>query len=216
MDQAIFHLINQRWTNPILDLFMAAISDIDIWRPFLVIGALCLVVWGGFHGRAFILCLLTCLVISEEVTNILKNAVGRHRPKQVQTVRMVQLAKARPEFFTLFERPTVRYSDQSDRSRSGPSFPSGHTTNNTVIAMCCTLFYRRRGALYWIVTIAIGWSRIYLGAHWPTDVIGTAFLAAGETLLIMAGLELLWQFLGPRVAPLTYQTHSKLLADSAA
>jgi undecaprenyl-diphosphatase len=216
LDQAIFHLINERWTSPVLDLFMAAISDLEIWRPFLVIGAACLVIWGGFRGRAFILCLLICLLVSEQVTNVLKNAIGRHRPKQVQPVRMVQLAKARPEFLTLLQRPTIRYADQTDRNRSGPSFPSGHTTNNTVIAMCCTLFYRRRGALYWIVTVAIGWSRVYLGAHWPSDVMGTVLLATGETLLIMAALEWSWQWLGPRLAPLTWQAHPKLLGGSPA
>jgi undecaprenyl-diphosphatase len=213
LDQTVFHLINQRWTTPFLDLFMAAMSDVDIWRPLLVLAALALVVWGGFRGRAFILCLLICLLISDQVTNLLKNAIGRHRPKQVEAVRMVQLAKARPEFLTLLQKPTIRISDETDRNRSGPSFPSGHTTNNTVIAVCCTLFYRRRGALYWIVTAAVGWSRVYLGAHWPTDVMGTVLLAIGETLLILAGLELLWQTIGNRLAPSIHRAHPKLLGD---
>jgi hypothetical protein len=36
MDQAIFHLINEEWTSPALDLFMAAISDVEIWKPVLI------------------------------------------------------------------------------------------------------------------------------------------------------------------------------------
>src|SRR5215470_10599822 len=131
MDQAIFHLINQRWTNPALDLFMAAMSNIEIWRPFLVLIGLGIAIWGGFRGRAFLLCLLITLLISENVTSVLKTFVDRRRPKQVEPIRMVELQKARPEFLTLFKRPTIRVSDQSDRNRSGPSFPSGHVTNNT-------------------------------------------------------------------------------------
>ena len=214
MDQVLFHLINEEWTKPVLDLFMAAISNIEIWKPLLILIALTLLIFGGFKGRAFILCLLVSLLIAEQVTNALKTAVHRHRPKQVQTVRMVELQKARPAFLTLFKKPKVRYSDQSDRHRSGYSFPSGHMTDNTVIAMCCTIFYRRRGAFYWIIAVAVGYSRIYLGAHWPSDIVATLFLAAGETLLIVGGLEMLWRWAAQRWMPQIYERHPSLIFDS--
>jgi membrane-associated phospholipid phosphatase len=211
MDQTLFHLINERWTNPALDLFMAAISNSQIWKPVFVVIVLIMVVFGGFKARACIICILLSLLVAEQFTGLLKTAFDRRRPKQVQVVRMVELQKTRPMFLTLFKEPKIRYSDQSDRNNSGPSFPSGHMTNNTVIAVCLTLFYRRRGALYWILTAAIGYSRIYLGAHWPSDIFATFFLAAGETLLILAVLELLWRWAGPRVVPALYDRHPSLI-----
>ena len=211
MDQTLFHLVNERWTNPALDLFMAAISNSEIWKPVFVVIVLIMVVFGGFKARACIICILLSLLVAEQFTGLLKTAFDRRRPKQVQVVRMVELQKTRPMFLTLFKEPEIRYSDQSDRNNSGPSFPSGHMTNNTVIAVCLTLFYRRRGALYWIPTAAIGYSRIYLGAHWPSDIFATFFLAAGETLLILAVLELLWRWAGPRVAPALYDRHPSLI-----
>lgn len=213
MDQAVFHLINERWTHPVLDLFMAVISNIDIWKPVFVLVALAVLIRGGFHGRAFVFCVLFSLLIAEQVTGVLKNVVERPRPKQAQRVRMVELQRANPEFMRMFKKPTIRYSDRRDRNRSGPSFPSGHTTDNTVIAVCCTLFYRRRGWLYWIITAAVGYSRVYLGAHWPSDVIATVFLAGGETLLIVAALEGLWRLVGPRRFPVVYQRHPSLVFD---
>jgi membrane-associated phospholipid phosphatase len=214
MDQALLHLINERWTNPVLDLVMAAISNAAIWKPLVLLTVLLAVIFGGFRARACILCLLVSLLVAETFTGLLKSAFDRRRPKQAQIVRMVELQKARPEFLTLFKKPKIRYSDQSDRNNSGPSFPSGHMSNNTVVAVCLTLFYRRRGALYWLVALAIGYSRIYLGAHWPSDVFATAFLAVGETLLVLALLELLWRWLASRFAPAVYERHRSLVIDS--
>src|SRR5215467_3270365 len=145
MDQSVFHLINQQWTTPALDLFMAGLSDSQIWMPFLVAIGIGALIFGGFKARAFITCLVISLAIAGQVTSALKSGVGRHRPKHVKSVRMVELQKARPKFLTLFKKPVIRFSDSSDRTRSGPSFPSGHTVNNTIVATYFTLYYRRRG-----------------------------------------------------------------------
>ena len=88
----------------------------------------------------------------------------------------------------LVERPRPGAVDRLGPVDHSYSFPSGHTLNSTVflglaVILLLPLIHRRSrrlaasaGAV--VLALGIGWSRIYLGYHWTTDVIASWLLSA--------------------------------------
>lgn len=64
-----------------------------------------------------------------------------------------------------------------------PSFPSAHSVFAFMMATVLVAWFPRYRIIFFILAGIIGWTRIYLGLHYPTDVIVGALLGYGITKL---------------------------------
>jgi undecaprenyl-diphosphatase len=137
------------------------------------------------------------LAVSSAVAATLLYA-GRRRDAlfAMLPVATAQLANISLKLLFSSPRPTTDLVSVTDPS-GGLGFPSGHTMTTVVVAGSLAFLVLRGVDCRWrralvigsaiVVALGMGFSRIYVGAHWPSDVLGAYLWGIAFTaLMIMA------------------------------
>jgi undecaprenyl-diphosphatase len=66
------------------------------------------------------------------------------------------------------------------------SFPSGHTATAFAGAMMLSYLVPRAAPAFFVLAAAIAYSRLYVGVHFPLDVVGGAVIGVATALLLLA------------------------------
>ena len=144
----------QELHNPVLDAVMVFITTLgDDGLFWIAIGVLCL--FFKKYRKMGLQVLLSMLVTYIIGNLILKNIFARPRPCDIDTA--VTMLISRPH---------------------GHSFPSGHSMNGMVAAVALFLNNKKIGIPALVLAALIGFSRMYLFVHFPTDVLGGFAVAA--------------------------------------
>jgi len=181
IDRTLFLLLNNGAANGLFDIVMPFVTEADHWKIPLALAWLALLIFGGRRGRTAALLAVIVLTVSDQISSsLLKPLIGRTRP--------------------CFALEETRLLIRQSRSFS---FPSSHAANNAALAWLFSITYPKKKWIFIGIALLVGYSRIYVGVHYPSDVAGgyaVGIISAGGVLLLERAARALWRRVRSRQA----------------
>src|ERR1035437_6458704 len=208
-DTGLFRFVNRSLVNPFFDWLMPVLSGNAFFFPVLILLVVGLLWKGGTRMRLCLLMLGLTLSLGDTfICNTIKHAVARPRP-------FVTLPEAR-----LFGSPGKGYIppqineygvDMAANKGSRNSMPSSHAANWFAATMILFIFYRRSLWFMLPMALAVSFSRVYNGVHYPSDVLVGAILGAGYAAAGAIALQAGWRWIGKKWFPVWHAQLPTLL-----
>jgi len=190
LDQDILVWINQGWAHPWTDRLFVWVSGRESFALPLLVAMLVLLAWRyRSDGVRLWITMLLVMLLGDALGNVLKHLLGQYRPCY--------------DFYQAL-RPVPGASWPCSSKASG--MPSNHALNYFAVLGFLAMTTRRRLLACNLagVAILVGLSRIYLGKHYPLQVL------AGAALGIAWGTTASW--LGLRYLHFVQRVHNGRIA----
>ena len=198
VDLHLLHLINVTWSRPWLDPIMAYAGDWDTWRMPVVIAVVLTLIFGGFRARLFLVLMAACLIIGDQgISDAFKATL--HRPRPNETEPHLRVVTVRGVTESVLRHPV-----------KGNSFTSSHACNNVALAFMACAVFGWRAAWVWLWAALVSYSRIYTGSHYPSDILGSWFVALLYSYFICRVATWLWRRYAPTKFPKLHTAHPML------
>jgi undecaprenyl-diphosphatase len=180
LDTVVFRVLNWNAANPVCDRIFPFLTSLhqQAWFAGLLAVMAVLTLWrGGRRGRVWVAALVIAVSVSDVLcSKVVKRVVTRDRPCQAATRSVVGSHGGH-----------ARVVDP-ERCPGSPSFPSNHASNTMAAGIVCWWLTRRRWRWAWfLLPLALGYTRIYLGYHYPTDVLAGWAVGAAVAATVLGG-----------------------------